>query len=70
MVADGNAHHGAAVNGRSANLIGRFEVRVKAAIGVHTRVEDQAKVERAGEDAVEETPAKSGELLLTFFVPE
>src|SRR5271166_1407054 len=42
VVADGNTHHGAAINGGGANLIGRFEMRVKTAIGVHAGVEDQA----------------------------
>jgi hypothetical protein len=70
LVADGHADHGAAIDGRGADLVGRLEVRVETAIGVDAGVEDQAKVERAGQDAIEEVPAELGELLLTLLVPE
>ena len=70
VVADGYADHGAAIDGRSANLVGRLEMRVEPPIGVHAGIEDQAKVQRMGQDAVEEVPAKGGELLLALLVPE
>jgi hypothetical protein len=70
MVADGHADHGAAVDGRGANLVGRLEVRVQPPVGVHAGVEDQAKVQRVGQNAIQEVPAERGELLLALFVPE
>src|SRR4029077_7027140 len=42
LVANGDPHHRAAVDGRSIELIGRFEVRVEAAIGIYAGVEKQA----------------------------
>ena len=70
MVADGHADHGAAIDGRSPNLVGRLEVRVKPPVGVHTGVEDQAKVQSMGQDAVQKVPAEGGELFLSRLVPE
>ncbi len=70
MVADGHADHGAAIDCRSANLVRRLEVRIETAIGVHAGVEDQAEIERVGQDAIEEVPAELRELLLALFVPE
>ena len=69
-VADGHADHGATVDGRCADLIGRFEVRIEAAIGIDAGVEDEAEIERVAEDAIKELPAEFGELLLALFVPE
>jgi hypothetical protein len=70
VVADGHADHGAAIDGRGADLVGRLEVRVETAVGVDAGVEDKAKVERMAEDAIEEVPAELGELLLALLVPE
>ena len=70
VVADGHADHGAAVGGRGANLVGRFKVRVETAIGVDAGVEDEAKVERMAQDAIEEVPSELGELLFALLVPE
>ena len=70
VIADGHAHHGAAVGGRRADLVGRFEVRIEAAIGIDAGVEDEAKIERVGQDAIEEIPAELRELLFALLVPE
>jgi hypothetical protein len=68
--ADGHTDHGATVDRGGANLVGGLEVRVQTPVGVDAGVEDQAKVERSGQDAIEKAPAKSGELFQTLFVPK
>src|ERR1035441_7300638 len=70
VVADGNADHGAAIDGRGANLVGSLEVRVQTPVGVYAGVEDQAQVQRAGQDAVEEVPAEGVQLLFALLIPE
>src|ERR1017187_4492236 len=70
VIADGHADHGATIDGRGANLVGGLEMRIEPPVGVDAGIEDKAKVQRVGENAVEETPAKFGELLLAFLVPE
>ena len=69
-VADGHANHGAAVDSRRADLVGRLKVRVEPPIGIHAGVEDQAEIQRAGQDAVKEGPAERRELLFALFIPE
>ena len=57
-VADRHAHHRTAIGGRSLDLVGRFEVRIEPAVGIHAGVQDQAEVQRVGQDAVDELPAE------------
>src|SRR5437660_5653921 len=70
LVANGDAHHRSAVDRRSIQLIGRFEVRVQPAIRVHAGVEEQANVVAVCEDAVHKVPAKFAELLLALGIPK
>ena len=58
-VADGHAHHGAAIGGRSLDLVRRFKVRIETAIGIHAGVQDEADIERVGQDAIDELPAEA-----------
>ncbi len=46
-VADGHAHHGTAIGGRSLDLVGSFEVRIEPAERIHTGIQDQANIQRA-----------------------
>src|SRR5205085_6117242 len=70
FIADGDAHHGAAVRGRSVELIRGFEVRVEAAVGVHAGIDEQADIVAVGEDAVDKVPAEFAEFLLATGIPE
>ena len=70
MIADGHADHGAAIGGGGADLVGRFKVRIEAAIGVHAGIEDETEIERAGKDAIEEVPSEFRKLLFALLVPE
>src|SRR6185312_10473104 len=49
LVAEGDAHHGAAVDGRGLDLVGRLEVGVEAAVRVDAGVEHQAEVRGTGQ---------------------
>ena len=44
LVADRDADHRAAIDGRRLELVGRFEVRVETAVGVDAGVEQQAEI--------------------------
>ncbi len=70
MIAQGDANHGTAIDRRGDDLVRRFEVRIQAAIGVHTGIEQRADVIAAGENAVHEVPAKPAELFLALRIPE
>jgi hypothetical protein len=67
--ADWDSDHGAAIHGRRLDLVGRFEVGIEAAIGIHAGIQQQANVVAVGEDAVDEGPAHFAEFL-AFGVPE
>src|SRR5205823_952763 len=70
FVADGDAHHGAAVRGGSVELIRRFEMRVEAAVRIDAGIDEQANIVAVRENAIDEVPAEFAELLLTFGIPE
>ena len=70
FVADGNADHRTAIDGRGLDLVGRFEVRIEAAIGIHAGIQHQADVVAVSEDAVDEVPAQLAELFLALGIPE
>ncbi len=70
LVADRDADHGAPVHRRRFELVGRFEVRIEAAIGVDAGIEHQAEIVAVSENAVEELIAELAELLFALGIPE
>ena len=56
LVADRDADHGAAIDGRRLDLIRRLEMRIEPAIGVDAGIEQQAEVVAVRENAVDERP--------------
>src|SRR6267378_3183621 len=70
LVAYGDTHHGAAVDRRSIELIGRLEVRVQPAVGVDAGIDQQADIVAMAENAIHELPTELAELLLALGIPE
>ncbi len=66
LVADGDAHHRAAIDSGSHELIGGFEVRIEAAIGVDARIQQHADVIAVGQNAIDKFPAQLAELLFAL----
>jgi len=64
----GTRNHGAAVDGRGPNLVGRFKVRIQTPVGIHAGIEDQAEIQRMGQNAVRKFQPKVEKLLLALFV--
>src|SRR6202035_2203716 len=70
LVADRNADHGAAIDSRRLDLIGRLEVRIEPAISIHAGIQQKANIVAMGEDAIDEGPSRLAELLFALGVPE
>src|ERR1019366_3905514 len=68
-VADGHAHHRSTIGRRSLDLVRRLKVRIEAAICIYAGIENQADIERTGENAIDEIPTESGKLLLALLIP-
>src|SRR3984957_4690383 len=70
LVADRNADHRSTIHGRGFDLVGRLEVWIQTAIGIHAGVQQQADVIAMSKDAIEECPALLAELFFALPVPE
>ena len=70
LVADRDTDHGATVDRRCLDLVGRLEVRIETAVSVDAGVQHQANVVPVREDAIEKRPTCLAQFLLALGIPK
>src|SRR6202041_2257645 len=70
LVADRNEDHRSPIHGGGFDLVGRLEVWIQTAIGIHAGVQQQADVIAMSKDAIEEWQYHLNELFFGFRVPD